>query len=238
MSRDEERRMPLENRLLTALPVNESKQLLPYLELTQLTYGEVLTEPGERIHHLFFPQTALISLMALTSEGATIEVGMIGREGMAGLPVFLGVPNSLCRTLVQQTGTAWRLTAAVFNRERQRQPTLNHLLQRYTYWRLMEASQSVACNRFHSVTERLCRWLLITHDRVRRNKLFLTQELLAHMLGVRRASIGDSIAGLQQRGLIQWTRGQIMILDRRGLEAWTCECYGIIKGEFEQLFGR
>ncbi|MDT7687746.1 MAG: hypothetical protein QOJ70_2672 [Acidobacteriota bacterium] len=219
------------NRLLAALPKKEYQQLLPLLEQVTLPFAEVLYEPGTLIRHVYFPNDSIVSLLAQVAERSTLEVGIVGSEGMAGISVFMGVETSRYRGIVQGEGTAMRMKAAALRTESEHMRPLQLLLQRYTHSLLTQISQSAACNRFHRVDARLARWLLMTRDRLRSNEFRLTQEFMSNMLGVRREGVTRSAGDLQRQGLISYSRGRITIHDRAGLEAIACVCYMIIKAE-------
>ena len=222
------------NRLLGTLPKKEYERLLPELKRIPLNFGEVLYEPGDTIKHVYFPNDSIVSLLAALSERSTLEVGMVGNEGFAGLPIFMGVNVSQTRALVQGAGSAMRMTSAAVRHEANRLGALHHLLHRYSHSLLTQVSQSVACNRFHSVDARLARWLLMTRDRLGLDQFRLTQDFMSNMLGVRREGVNKAAGTLQTAKLIRYTRGMITILDRRRLEANSCECYAIIKAESDE----
>jgi CRP-like cAMP-binding protein len=219
------------NRLLAALPRNEYKRLLPKLKTVSLILGEALYEPGDVIKYVYFPNDSIISLISELSKTSWLEVGMVGNEGMAGLSVFLGVPSSSTRALVQGAGTAMRMSAVAVRAEANQLGGLHHLLHRYSHSMLAQVSQSSACNRYHFVDARLARWLLMTKDRLGAEEFLLTQEFLATMLGVRREGVSKAAGALQAARLIRYSRGMITVLNRRGLEAKSCECYAIMKAE-------
>ena len=219
------------NRLLATLPKNEYKRLLPKLKTVNLVLGEVLYEPGATIKYVYFPNDSIISLISELSETSWLEVGMVGNEGMAGLAVFMGVNSSSTRALVQGAGTAMRMSSAAVRTEANRLGNLHHLLHRYSHSLLTQVSQSSACNRFHFVDARLARWLLMTKDRLGAEEFPLTQEFLGTMLGVRREGVSKAAGALQAAKLIRYSRGIITLLNRRGLEAKSCDCYAIIKAE-------
>jgi CRP-like cAMP-binding protein len=219
------------NRLLATLSTNEYKRMLPKLKTVSLVLGEVLYEPGDVIKYVYFPNDSIISLISELSETSLLEVGMVGSEGMAGLAVFMGVNSSSTRALVQGSGTAMRMSSAAVRTEANRLGSLHNLLHRYSHSLLTQVSQSSVCNRFHMVDARLARWLLMTKDRLGAEEFPLTQEFLANMLGVRREGVSKAAGVLQARKLIRYSRGVITILNRRGLEAKSCECYAIIKAE-------
>jgi len=222
---------PIRNRLLAALPKKEYQRLLPELEHVPLVFGDVLYESGETINHVYFPEGGIISLLSTVGSRKVLEVGIVGNEGMAGLPVVLGVSASLNMGLVQSEGTAMRVKTAMLQREFKRDGALQRLLHRYLHSLLTQISQSAVCNRFHMVDARLARWLLMTHDRVESDEFRLTQEFLSHMLGVRREAVSKAAGDLQKHGIINYSRGYITILSRAGLEAIACECYRIIRDE-------
>lgn len=219
------------NRLLATLTKKEYQRLLPALKRTTLTFGEVLYEPGDTIRHVYFPNDSIISLLSAVADRSTLEVGIVGREGMAGLPVFMGVNVSRTRALVQGAGSAMRMTSAAVRREANHLSPLHRLLHRYTHSLLTQISQSSACNRFHTVDARLARWLLMTRDRLAADEFRLTQDFMSNMLGVRREGVNKAAGTLQRAKLINYKRGQLRILNRPGLEAVACVCYSILKAE-------
>ena len=219
------------NRLLATLPKNEYKRLLPNLKTVNLVLGEELYQPGEAIKYVYFPNDSIISLISELSETSWLEVGMVGNEGMAGLPVFMGVSSSSTHALVQGSGTAMRMSSVSVRKEANRLGSLHRLLHRYSHSLLTQVSQSSACNRFHLVNARLARWLLMTNDRLGVEEFPLTQEFLSSMLGVRREGVSKAAGALQAASLIHYSRGMITLLDRRGLVAQSCDCYTIIKAE-------
>ena len=225
------RRAPVANRLLAALPEKEYQRLLPELEQVTLPFAEVLYEPGDRIRHVYFPNDSIISLLAEVAERSTLEVCIVGSEGMAGIPVFMGVDTSRYRALVQGAGTAMRMSAASLRTESEHVGSLHRLLHRYSHSLLTQVSQTAACNRFHTVDARLARWLLMTHDRLGSDEFRLTQEFMSNMLGVRREGVTRAAVDLQRQKLISYSRGRITVLNRTGLEALSCNCYRIIQAE-------
>lgn len=225
----------IKNRLLAALPKKEYQHLLPGLEKINLDYGENIYAAGEQISHVYFPESGIVSLLSIVDETMMLEVGIVGREGMVGLPVFLDVKISINRAVVQGSGIAWKMKATDLQKECQGDGQLPHLLKRYTYSLLTQTSHTAACNLYHRINSRLARWLLMSHDRMETDEFQLTQEFLSNMLGVRREAVNKAAASLQQQQLISYSRGNIKILDRTGLEAVSCECYAIISKE-EQLF--
>jgi CRP-like cAMP-binding protein len=222
---------PPANRLLAALPENEYQRLLPELERVPMPFGEVLYEPGARIRHVYFPDDSIVSLLAEVADHSTLEVGSVGNEGVAGLSVFMGVGASPHRAMVQGAGTAVRMKASSLREESCRAGALHGLLHRYAHTLLMQVSQTAACNRFHMVDARLARWLLTSGDRLGVDEFRLTQDFISDMLGVRREGVSKAASLLQKNELIHYSRGRIKILDRAGLEAVSCECYGVIKDE-------
>ena len=219
------------NRLLAKLPKKEYQRLLPLLKNTTLTFGDVLYEPGDTIKHVYFPNDSIISLLSAVAERSTLEVGMVGNEGMAGLSIFMGVNISSTRALVQASGSALRMSSAAVRDEANHLSSLHRLLHRYTHSLLTQIAQSSACNRFHTVDARLARWLLMTLDRVGMDEFRLTQDFMSNMLGVRREGVNKAAGALQARNLIRYSRGIIKVLNRPGLERVACVCYGITKAE-------
>lgn len=228
---------PVENQLLAALFKEEYERLLLNLEKVSLDFKQVLYEPREAISDVYFPNNAVVSLLNLMADGAAVEVGVVGYKGIVGLPVFLGIDTVSGKAIAQIPGDALRMKVDVFKDEANQDGPLHRLLQRYTQALLMQVSQTAACNRFHSVEERCCCWLLMTHDRMRSDQFPLTQEFLSQMLGVRRASVSLIATTLQRAGLIRYSRGKMTVLDREGLEAAACECYKTVKEEFDRLLG-
>ena len=229
MPRSTKTHEPMANRLLAALPTKEYQRLQPHLKEVALPFGAILYESGEIIRHVYFPNQGIVSLLSMVAERSTLEVGIVGDEGMVGISVFLGVGASLNQALVQGAGTAMSMKAEAMRKHVGHEGPLPDLLRRYANSLLAQISQTAACNRFHRVEARLARWLLMTHDRLRSNQFRLTQEFLSHMLGVRREGVTNAARALQQGKLISYVRGQITILDRAGLEAGSCGCYEIVK---------
>jgi CRP-like cAMP-binding protein len=221
------------NRLLAALPRKDYRHLMGDLEQVALSYGEVLYEPGEQIRHVYFPNDSVISLLTLVDRHRALEVGLVGREGMVGIPLALEISISPVRALVHGPGTAMRMNAAPFLKELRQSHALQRELHRYTYSLMAQITQTAACNRFHVIEARLARWLLMTQDRVKSSSFRLTQEFLAQMLGVRRVGVTKAARALQQDGLIGYSRGNITILDRKGLETAACSCYEIVRDTHE-----
>lgn len=220
---------PIANSLLAALPGKDYQGLLAGFEPVTLTYGEVLFEPGEPIRHVYFPNDSLVSLLTTVEGHEALEVGLVGREGMVGISIVLGVDVSSVRALVQGAGTAMRMNVARFRKQFRKSLPLQGELYRYAHVMLVQARQTAACNRVHAVEGRLARWLLMTHDRARSDQFLLTQKFLADMLGVRRAGVTKAAGTLQQRKMISYSRGKIRILDRQGLEAAACGCYEVVR---------
>lgn len=225
------RALPVANRLLAALPKKEYQRLLRLLELVDLNFAEVLYEPGASIQHIYFPNDSIVSLVAGVKDRSTLEVGMVGNEGMLGINVFMGQNASRYRAVVQGAGTAMRMKAETLRREAVEVGPLHSLLHRYSQSQMVQITQSAVCNRFHRVNARLARWLLMTQDRLDANEFRLTQEFMSNMLGVRREGVTGAAGSLQRDKLVRYSRGQLKILNRTGLEAISCECYRIIKEE-------
>jgi CRP-like cAMP-binding protein len=215
--------------LLASLPRTESRLLCSKMELVHLEYGEILYETGSTIRYVYFPNNALVSLLTMVDKHKALEVGLVGREGLVGLPLALDTATSPIRALVQGSGTAMRMPAATFLRALKKSSALQRSLRLYTADLMAQITQTAACNRFHVVEARLARWLLMTHDRLRANPFHLTQEFLSHMLGVRRVGVTRAASALQRQKLISYTRGSITILDRKGLEGAACSCYRIVR---------
>jgi CRP-like cAMP-binding protein len=227
-------RNPSFNRVLASLPARDFERLRPQLEPVTLRFGQVLYQPGARIKHVYFPLDCLISLLTAVDKRRTLEVGMVGNEGMAGMPFILGMGVSGVRALVQGGGSALRIASAPFRVEFSKNPALQQGLYRYTYALMAQISQTAACNRFHSAEARLARWLLMTRDRVTSDEFPLTHEFLAHMLGVRREGVTEAASALRRRKLIDYSRGKIRILNARRLVNASCSCYSIVKAVFER----
>jgi len=221
--------VPVANSLLAALPRKEYQRLLTGLEPVTLTFGDVLYKPGEPIRHVYFPSDSLVSLLTLVEGHMALEIGLVGREGMLGIPVALGINDSPARALVLGTGTALRMTSEHFRSEHGKYGPLHTELNRYIHERIVQITQTAACNRFHPIEARLARWLLMTRDRMGTNHFRHTQELLGNMLGVLRVAVTKAAGALQRRKLISYRRGEINILDGNGLEAAACPCYQIVK---------
>ena len=225
------------NRVLASIPPKEYRRLQAQLEPVAVSFGQVLYEPGQEIRHVYFPVDCLISLLTAVDKRRTLEVGMVGNEGMAGMPFILGMGVSGVRALVQGGGHALRMASAPFRIEFDRNTPLQDALHRYTYALMAQISQTAACNRFHDAEARLARWLLMTRDRVRSDEFLLTHQFLAHMLGLRREGVSEAASALKHRGLIAYSRGEIQILDVRGLKASACSCYQIVKTVYDRAQG-
>jgi CRP-like cAMP-binding protein len=237
MSNDKVLRGPPANRLLAALPPKEFQRLRPKLELVTLTFGEILYNAGQNITHVHFPNDSIVSLLSVVGERSSLEVGIVGNEGMAGLSVFMGVDISRTQALVQGTGTAMRMRSEELSNESNQLGPLHRLLHRYSHSLMTQISQSAACNRFHTVNTRLARWMLMTHDRMGEDRFQLTQDFMSNMLGVRREGVSKAAGELQKQKLISYSRGVISVLDRAGLENAACKCYQIIRDESDSFLG-
>jgi CRP-like cAMP-binding protein len=220
---------PLKNKLLAALPGEEYERLLPHLKQVSLPVHEILCEAESTMKYAYFPLSGMISMLSIEVEGAKVEVGVIGNEGMLGLPIFLGKGIAPNQAMVQIAGSAVRVKGEILKTEFTRPGPLQALLLRYTQSFFIQPTQSAACNRLHSVEQRLCRWLLVVHDRMESDNFRLTQEFIAHMLGTRRAGVSETAATLQSEGLIRYTHGKIHILNRKKLESSSCDCYRLVQ---------
>jgi CRP-like cAMP-binding protein len=224
-----------QNSLLTAIPQEEYARLLPNLELVQMPLGAVLYESGSELRHVYFPTTAIVSLLYVMLDGASAEIAVVGKEGVLGVALFMGGETMPNRAVVQSAGHAYRLKGKLLKHEFNRAGELQHLLLRYTQALLTQMAQTAVCNRHHSLDQQLCRWLLLSLERLPSNELVMTQELIGNMLGVRREGVTEAAGNLQKAGLIKYHRGHITVLDRAGLEARSCECYSVVKKEFDRL---
>ena len=225
---------PKKNQLLAALPDKEWRRWLPQLEAVELPLGQVLYEPGDTLTHVYFPTTAIVSLLYVMENGASAEIAVVGFEGIVGISIFMGGESTPSRAVVQSAGRGYRIPAGMIRDEFKRAPVL-HLLLRYTQALITQMAQTAVCNRHHSLDQQLCRWLLLSLDRLSGNELVMTQELIANMLGVRREGVTEGAVKLQAAELIRYARGRITVLDRVGLEARTCECYAVVKKEYDRL---
>jgi CRP-like cAMP-binding protein len=226
---------PHQNHLLDALPNADYERVASHLELLPMNLGDVLYESGAHLRYAYFPTTSIVSLLYVTKDGASAEIAIVGNEGVLGIPLFMGDDTTFSRAVVQSAGHAFRLKADFLKTEFARFGPTTHLLLRYTQALITQMSQTAVCNRHHSVDKQLCRWLLLSLDRLQSNNLSMTQELIANMLGVRREGVTEGAGRLQKAGLIQYQRGRITVLDRPGLEARTCECYQVVKTEYDRL---
>jgi CRP-like cAMP-binding protein len=226
---------PRQNHLLAALPAADFARLQSSLKLVPLRLGEVIYEPGSQVDHLYFPTTAIVSLLYMTAAGACAEIAVVGNDGILGVALFMGGETTPSRAVVQSAGHAYQLAGNILKDEFNRAGALQHVLLRYTQALLTQMGQTAVCNRHHTLDRQLCRWLLVSLDRMSGNKLFMTQELIANMLGVRREGVAEAAGKLQTAGLIKYSRGHIIVTDRAGLEARACECYAVVKKEFDRL---
>lgn len=228
--------VPLQNRLLAVLPSEIYNRLLPDLKLVAMPLGKVLYEPGAELEYVYFPiPSCIVSMLYVMSDGASAEIAVVGNEGMVGITLFMGGGTTPSRVVVQSTGYAYRLSGSVLKKEFERHNRLQHLLLRYIQALITQMSQTAVCNRHHSVCQQLCRWLLLSLDRLSNNELTMTQELIANMLGVRREGVTEAAGKLQAKGLIRYSRGRITILNRTKLEEQVCECYAVVKKEYDRL---
>jgi CRP-like cAMP-binding protein len=223
------------NLLLAALPEAEHERWLPYLEPVDMPLGQVLYESGSRLTHVYFPTTSIVSLLYVMENGASAEIAVVGHEGLVGISLFMGGETTPSRAVVQSAGQGLRLKATLMLQEFNRAGPVLHLLLRYTQALITQMAQTAVCNRHHSLDQQLCRWLLLSLDRLRSSELAMTQELIANMLGVRREGVTEAAGQLHKAGLIEYQRGHITILDRQGLEQRTCECYAVVKKEYDRL---
>jgi CRP-like cAMP-binding protein len=228
---------PRENRLLAGLPHEEFERLQPSLQQTAFSLGDVLYEFGGRLNYVYFPTTAIVSLLYTMENGATAEMGLTGNDGVVGIALFMGGETMPNRAVIQSAGNAVRMKVKVLQEEFAMGGQFQRLLLRYTQALITQISQTAVCNRLHSVEQQLCRWLLLSHDRVSTDELIMTQELIADMLGVRREGVTVAAGHLQDIGAISYVRGRIQILDRQKLEDTACECYRVVKDEFDRLLG-
>jgi len=229
------RHTPKQNHLLAALSAADYERLLPELELIPLPLGWAVYESGGHLGYLYFPTNSIVSLLYVMEDGASAEIAVTGNDGLIGVALFMGGESTPSRAVVQSAGYAYRLKAAVLKREFERGGELQHLLLRYTQALITQMAQTAVCNRHHSVEQQLCRWLLLSLDRLPSNELTMTQELIANMLGVRREGVTEAAGHLQAAGLIHYSRGRITVLDRPKLEKRVCECYAVVKKEMDRL---
>jgi CRP-like cAMP-binding protein len=226
---------PRTNRLLAALPEPEWQRIEPNLKAVQLPLGDAVYESGARLDHVYFPTTAIISLLYVMADGASAEIAVVGNDGVVGIALFMGGESTPSRAVVQSEGWAYRMRGQLLKDEFTRGGEMQHLLLRYTQALITQMAQTAVCNRHHSIDQQLCRWLLLSLDRIDSAELTMTQELIANMLGVRREGVTEAAGKLQSAGLIHYRRGRIAVLDRAGLEARCCECYGVVKRESDRL---
>jgi len=228
---------PKQNHLIAALPPADFGRLAPLLELVQMPFGEVLCESGGKLQHVYFPTTSIVSMHYVMENGASAEIAGVGKEGMLGISLFMGGNTTPSRASVRTAGYGYKMKAQLLMEEFNRAGAMQRLLLRYTQALITQTSQTAVCNRHHSVDQQLCRWLLLTLDRTTSNELILTQELVAGMIGVRREGITEAARKLQKAGFISYRRGHITVLSRSGLEDRACECYNVVKNEFDRLLG-
>lgn len=226
---------PHHNHLLAALPSDELKRLVAHLEPIPLALGDVLYEPGDTLRHVYFPIDSIVSLLHVTENGASAEIAVVGNEGLVGIALFMGGESTSSRAVVQSAGSAFRLPGQKLKKEFNRHGDLLLLMLRYTQALITQMSQTALCNRHHSIDQQLCRWLLLSLDRLHGNQLQMTQELIANMLGVRREGVTEAAGKLQRQGVIEYSRGHITVLDRPRLERLSCECYRVVKTETDRL---
>jgi CRP-like cAMP-binding protein len=226
---------PRQNHLLAALPEADYARLLPDLELIPMPLGWALYESGGQLGYMYFPTTSIVSLLYVMESGASAEIAITGNEGLVGISLFMGGESTPSRAVVQSAGNGYRLRASVVKREFALGGNVQHLALRYTQALITQMAQTAVCNRHHALDQQLCRWLLLSLDRLQGNELLMTQELIANMLGVRREGVTEAAGKLQSEGLIQYSRGHIKVLDRAKLEQRVCECYAVVKKEFDRL---
>jgi CRP-like cAMP-binding protein len=228
-------RAPIGNHLLDVLPQADFERWHPFLEEINLPLGQVLYESGGTLSHVYFPTTAIVSLLYVMENGASAEIAVVGNEGLVGISLFMGGESTPNRAVVQSAGRGFRLRSQPLKQEFERAGLVMHLLLRYTQALITQMAQTAACNRHHTLHQQLCRWLLLSLDRLQGDELVMTQELIGNMLGVRREGVTEAASELQRQGLIRYARGRITVLDRPGLEKQTCECYGVVKQEYDRL---
>ncbi len=226
---------PAANALLASLPPEEYARIAPHLQSVSLPLGWALYEAGDSMRHAYFPTEGIVSLLSVMEDGSSAEIALTGNEGLVGISLFMGGETTPSRAIVQSAGHAYRLRADYLRREFSRGGQMQHLLLRYTQALITQMAQTAVCNRHHTLGQQLCRWLLLSLDRLPSNELLMTQELIANMLGVRREGVTEGALKLQHAGLIKYSRGRISVLDRPGLEARTCECYAVVKTEYDRL---
>jgi CRP-like cAMP-binding protein len=224
-----------QNHLLAALPAAELTRISEGIVITPMPLGHVLYESGDEMRHVYFPTNCIVSLLYVMEDGSSAEIAIVGNEGIVGISLFMGGETTPSRAIVQSAGEAFRVASRILKEEFRRAGPVQHVLLRYTQALITQMSQTAVCNRHHSVEQQLCRWLLMSLDRLASNELTMTQELIANMLGVRREGVTESAGKLQKLGLIEYSRGHIRVLDRPALESHACECYQVVKTEFERL---
>ncbi|WP_027188049.1 Crp/Fnr family transcriptional regulator [Desulfovibrio cuneatus] len=224
-----------QNQLLAALPLSLYQSLLPHLELVKMPLGKVLYESGDIMSYVYFPVDCIVSLLYVMQNGSSAEISVIGREGIVGISLFMGGESTPSRAIVQSAGHAFRLSSQRFKKAFEEHPEMLHLMLRYTQSLITQMAQTAVCNRHHSIDQQLCRWLLLSLDRLPSNRLVMTQELIANMLGVRREGVTEAAGKLQKLGVIAYSRGKITVLDRTKLETLCCECYAVVKRETDRL---
>jgi len=238
MSNSATREEAVQNHLLAGVSDEELTRLLPSLQTIDLHLGEVLYESGEKMDYVYFPTTAIISLLYIMENGSTAEIGVVGNDGLVGIAIFMGGDTTPNRAVVQSAGKAFKMQAKEMKEEFTRGGRFHSLCLRYTQALITQISQTAVCNRLHSIDQQLCRWLLLSYDRLPTSRLIMTQELISNMLGVRREGITHAAKRLQKAGYISYVRGDMTILDRKGLEASVCECYQVVRTEYDRLLGR
>ena len=226
---------PLQNHLLAALPPDVQERVFPHLELVPMPLGKVLYESGDTLRHVYFPTNAIVSLLYVMESGASAEISVVGNEGLIGVALFMGGESTSSRAIVQSAGYAYQLLGQRIKDEFKRHGAMLHLMLRYTQCLITQMAQTAVCNRHHSIDQQLCRWLLLSLDRLQDNQLTMTQELIANMLGVRREGVTEAASKLQRLGVIKYVRGKITVLDRPKLEKLSCECYAVVKKETDRL---
>jgi CRP-like cAMP-binding protein len=226
---------PRLNLLLASLPDEEWQRWQPQLEWVSMPLGQVMYESGRTLSHVYFPTNAIVSLLYVMENGSSAEIAVVGREGVVGISLFLGGGSTPSRAVVQSAGEGYRLRSSVVKEEFDRSHPVMHLMLRYTQALITQMSQTAVCNRHHSLSQQLCRWLLLSLDRLSSNELVMTQELIGNMLGVRREGVTEAALELQKAGVIRYARGHITVLDRPALEGRTCECYSVVKREYDRL---
>lgn len=225
----------LDNRLLAALPAEAQQHLFPHMKLVAFPLGKVLYESGDELHHVYFPTNAIVSLLYVMESGASAEISVVGNEGLVGIAVFMGGESTTSRAIVQSAGSAFSLSSQLLKNEFNGYSEMRMLMLRYTQELITQMSQTAVCNRHHSIDQQLCRWLLLSLDRLAGNTLVMTQELIANMLGVRREGVTEAAGKLQDLGVIEYQRGKITVLNRPRLEQLSCECYAVVKKETDRL---